>query len=98
VRITTQHARSSYGFPVILDDRGRVMDQIPGLTLALERLGWSRAALAEKCGVSPRTVEAWFQTVTVPPGREAPRRAVTAEALNVVRDALSLAGLTEDDE
>lgn len=88
MKITTRHSASRYGIPVILDDRGRLMDQIPGLNLALERLGWSRAVLAEKCNVSPRTVEAWFQTVTVPPGVVAPRRAVTAEALNVLADAL----------
>lgn len=97
MRITTQHARSSYGIPVILDDDGEVMDQIPGLTLALERLGWSRATLAEKCGVSARTVEAWFQTVTVPPGRVAPRRPIPAESLNVLRDALLAAGEPDDD-
>lgn len=90
--ITTKHSASRYGIPVVLDDRGRLMDQVPGLTLALERLGWSRADFADRCGVSARTVEAWFQLVPIPPDRMAPRRAVTAEALNVLRDALESAG------
>jgi len=98
VKITTRHARSSYGIPVMLDDRGRVMDQIPGLTLALERLGWTRAQFAERCNVSPRTVEAWLQGVMVPPGVVAPRRAVPAEALLVIRDAIAdLRGSQEEE-
>jgi len=90
--ITTQHAASSYGQPVILDERGRLVDQVPGLVAVLARLGWSRAELAERCGVSSRTVEAWLQEVDVPPGRKAPRRVVTAAALNVLADALAATG------
>lgn len=90
--ITTRHAASSYGQPVILDDRGRLLDQVAGLTAALARVGWSRAEFAGRCGLSPRTVEQWFQEVDHPPGRKAPRRMVTAAALNVLADALTAGG------
>jgi hypothetical protein len=93
MRITTRHSRSSYGIPVILDDRGQVMDQVPGLAAVLARLGWTRADLAARTGNSPRTVEAWFQGVAAPAGRVAPRRPVPAEALNVLRDALEARGV-----
>jgi hypothetical protein len=75
--ITTQHARSSYGIPVILDDRGRVMDYLPGLRAVVERLGWDRPTLAKRCNVSIRTVEGWFQG-----------RMPDTAALNVLADAL----------
>ena len=79
MKITTDHAASSYGQPVILDDRGRLMDYAPGLTAVLAKLGWSRATLAERTGRSLRTAEGWFA------GRPVP-----AEALNVLADALRL--------
>jgi hypothetical protein len=75
--ITTEHPRSSYGIPVILDDRGRVMDYAPGLRAVMERLGWDRPTLAKRCNVSIRTVEGWFQG-----------RMPETAALNVLADAL----------
>lgn len=93
MKITTEHSASSYGIPVVLDDAGNLMGQIEGLSLALERLGWDRATLAERTGKSRRTVEGWFVTTTVPPGIAVPSRPVPAEALNVLRDALRAAYL-----
>jgi len=75
--ITTQHSASSYGLPVILDDRGRLMDPAPGVRACLARLGWTQPVFAEKCGVKLRTVEHWLGTGLIP-----------ANALNVLRDAL----------
>jgi len=67
MRITCNHSQSSYGIPVILTDSGEVMDYGPGLTAALQKLGWSRADLATHCGYSgPRSVEKFWQGV-VPP-------------------------------
>jgi hypothetical protein len=85
MRITTRHPASAHGVPVILDDRGRLVDQVPGLVAVLARLGWSRAEFAERCGLKPRTVEQWFQFVD---GK--PRRPVAAAALNVLADALAV--------
>jgi hypothetical protein len=82
--VTTRHPASKHGRPVILDDAGRVMGQIPGLTVALCKLKWTRQELAARCGVSIHTVQAWFQEVD-----GAPRRTVPAESLNVLADALA---------
>lgn len=82
--VTTRHPASKHGRPVFLSDTGRVLGQIPGLTAALCELGWTRLELAARCGVSIHTVQAWFQEVG---GK--PRRAVPAESLNVLADALA---------
>lgn len=67
MRVTCNHPQSSYGIPVILADDGTVMDYGPGLTAALQKLGWSRADFAGKCGYkSARSVEKFWQGV-VPP-------------------------------
>lgn len=76
--ITTQHARSSYGIPVIIDDRGKLMDYAPGIRLALDKLGWTQKQFAEHTGKTLRMVEYWVGGKTSPP----------ADALNVLRDAL----------
>ena len=73
MRVTTDHAASSYGVPVILDDDGQVVDSGPGIKAALERLGMSRAEFAASCGVSVRTVEDWIYG-----------RSTSAAALNVL--------------
>jgi DNA-binding XRE family transcriptional regulator len=61
VKTTIDHPSSSYGIPVILDDRGDVMDYAPGIKAARARLGLTAAQLAEKLGVSERTVNGWEQ-------------------------------------
>jgi ribosome-binding protein aMBF1 (putative translation factor) len=61
VRITTEHSRSSYGIPVIINDDGEVMDYSPGVRAVRRALGVSTAELAEACGKSRRTVEDWEQ-------------------------------------
>ena len=67
MRVTCNHPASHYGVPVILADGGGVMDYGPGLTAALQKLGWSRADFATHCGYSgPRSVEKFWQGV-VPP-------------------------------
>lgn len=77
ITITTAHPASSYGVPVILLD-GEPVDYVEGVTAVRERLNLTHAQLAEKCGVSPRTAEAWAQG-----------RPVSAAALNVMSDLLS---------
>lgn len=61
MRVTTQHPASSYGQPVILADDGDVMDYGPGVKAIRGCRGWSTQQLADKIGVSPRTVEGWEQ-------------------------------------
>jgi DNA-binding XRE family transcriptional regulator len=77
VKVTTDHATSSYGVPVIIDDRGLVLDYAPGVKAVRSRLGISTTQLGEACGVSRRTVEGWEQG-----------RMPTVAALNVMCDLL----------
>lgn len=60
--ITCNHPASSYGIPVILDDRGEPMDYAPGLTETLRRIGWSREEAARAAGYkSARSIEKFWQ-------------------------------------
>ncbi|OQA34210.1 MAG: helix-turn-helix protein [Betaproteobacteria bacterium ADurb.Bin341] len=61
MRCTIDHPASSYGQPVILADDGSVMDYAPGIKAARAKLGLTAAQLAEKLGVSERTVNGWEQ-------------------------------------
>ena len=76
--ITTQHAASSYGMPVILDERGHLMDYAPGIKAVRKKLGIKTEQLAELCGVSRQTLYGW-QSGKMP----------TAAALNVMHDLLT---------
>jgi len=66
MRITTDHASSSYGLPVILDDAGAVMDYAAGVRAIRRSNDFSTADLAALCDVSPRSVEGWEQGRPVP--------------------------------
>lgn len=73
MKITTDHAASSYGQPVILDDDGNPLDPGPGVRAVRRRLGLSTADLASKLvnprsgePVSPRSVENWEQGRNLP--------------------------------
>lgn len=77
MQVTTTHSASSYGMPVILDDDGNLMDYAPGVKAIRVKLDITTAELAEKCGVSKRTVEGWEQG-----------RMPTAAALNVMGDLI----------
>jgi DNA-binding transcriptional regulator YiaG len=61
MRITIDHASSSYGVPVILANDGSVMDYAPGIKAARAKLGLTASQLAERLGVSERTVNGWEQ-------------------------------------
>ena len=43
MKITTKHASSSYGLPVILDDSGRVMDYIDTPTQRVDAVAFEPA-------------------------------------------------------
>lgn len=64
MKITCEHSASSYGLPVILGDDGKVMDYAPGIKALRAKLDLSTQQLADKCGVSRRTVEGWEQSRT----------------------------------
>jgi len=81
VTITTEHAASSYGIPVILDDAGDPMDYAPGIAAVRRALGLSTAQLGEAIGKSRRTVEDYEQG----------RRMVPAESLYVMAGLLARA-------
>lgn len=59
--ITLNHAASSHGIPVILDDSGAVMDYAIGIRSIREKLGVNQAQLGARIGVSARTVAGWEQ-------------------------------------
>ena len=80
--ITTNHAASSYGVPVILDDAGDPMDYAPGVRAVRAALGLTTAALGEAVGKSGRTVEGWEQGKHMPP----------AESLYVLAEMLAKVG------
>jgi hypothetical protein len=78
MKITTKHASSSYGLPVILDDSGRVMDYVPGLKAVAQKLGLAGARdIATLCGVSINTVYGWQAG-----------KPIAAAPLNALGDAL----------
>jgi ribosome-binding protein aMBF1 (putative translation factor) len=77
MKLITNHPSARPGRPVFVDARGAAVEDRAGLAAALERLGWSRADLANATGYSRRTVESWFSA-----------RGVPAEALNVLAEAL----------
>ena len=81
MKITTNHASSSYGIPVILDDAGEPMDYSPGIKAVRLALGLSTRQLGEVTGKSGRTVEDWEQGRRMPP----------AEALYVLAGMLDRA-------
>lgn len=59
MKITTEHATSSYGIPVILDDTGQPMDCAPGLKAVRAQLGLTMKQAAEAVNANPRSWEAW---------------------------------------
>lgn len=61
MRVTIDHAASSYGVPVILDDAGELLDYAPGIRAIRVKLGLTARQLGELCGVSERTVNGWEQ-------------------------------------
>lgn len=71
--ITTDHAASSYGMPVILGDDGQPLDFAPGIQSVRKRLGLTTAELAARlihprtgAAISSRTVENWEQGRNLP--------------------------------
>jgi DNA-binding transcriptional regulator YiaG len=86
MRITTEHSRSSYGIPIILDDDGEPLDYAPGVRAVRRAMGLSTAELATACGKSRRTVEDWEQGRYMPP----------TESLLVMARLLEAAGLTTE--
>lgn len=73
MKVTTSHPSSNYGMPVIIADHGDLVDYATGIKAIREVLGMSTQDLADRCGVSRRTVEGWEQG-----------RMPTAAALNVM--------------
>lgn len=58
MRITTDHPQSSYGVPIFIDGKNPV-NYVDGINWIKHKYGLTSATLAEKLGVSPRTVEDW---------------------------------------
>jgi DNA-binding transcriptional regulator YiaG len=59
MKITTEHPSSSYGIPVMLDDKNWPLDYADGVKLFRETMGWTREELALATGSSMRTVQGW---------------------------------------
>ena len=64
MKLTTDHAASSYDIPVFIDDAGSAMDYAPALRQIRDNLGSER--MAEIMGVSVRTIDRWVQGRMVP--------------------------------
>lgn len=78
MKITTNHPSSSYGVPVILDDRGCPLDYADGVKAFRKLTGISAEDLAAACGVAVGNVYNWQSGVRPP----------SAAALNVMADLL----------
>lgn len=52
MKVTFNHPKSLHGYPVILDDRGRLMNETEGRDEILSRTGTSLAELAALCDLS----------------------------------------------
>jgi len=61
IRLTADHAQSSYGIPVFVDDTNQPLDYADGFQRLRHEKGWNTTKLAELLGVSARTVEGWEQ-------------------------------------
>ncbi len=59
MKLTTNHAASSYGIPVFVDG-GRAMNYAAGFH-TLRKSGFSVKDIAKLTGSSTRTVEGWLQ-------------------------------------
>lgn len=67
MKITTDHAASSYGQPVILDNAGDVLDYATGIKAVRKALGMSTTEFGQAVGKSRRAVEDWEQGRHMPP-------------------------------
>ena len=65
MKLTTNHENSKNGIPVFVDDDGRVMDYAYGVRTLRKNNKWSVKDLANRVGVSHRTVENWEQSRTI---------------------------------
>lgn len=61
MKLTTDHSASSYGVPIFVDENNQPIGYADGLRQLRKSKGWSVADLADRCGVSARTVEGWEQ-------------------------------------
>ena len=61
MKLTTDHAQSSYGIPIFVDSDNRPLDYADGFRQLRQERGWSTERLADLVGVSYRTVEGWEQ-------------------------------------
>jgi len=61
IHLTTDHAASSYGRPVFVDEEDGLLEDAEGVRRLRREIGWSRAQMGEEMGVSSRTVEGWEQ-------------------------------------
>ena len=59
MQITTRHPKSLHGVPVILNDNGKLMTHKAGIQAIRAALGLTAKQLAEKCGVSFKTLQGW---------------------------------------
>ena len=61
MKLTTNHIDSNHGMPIFVDDENNPLDYANGIRRLRKLKDWSIKDLADKCGVSPRTVEGWEQ-------------------------------------
>lgn len=61
MKLTTNHIDSNHVMPIFVDDENNPLDYANGIRCLRKLKDWSIKDLADKCGVSPRTVEGWEQ-------------------------------------
>lgn len=74
MKVTLNHPKALNGFPVVLDDEGRVLPPSNGIDAVLTKTSTSPAQFAAFCGILPTTLRQY--------GR---RKNVPANVLNVLR-------------
>ena len=61
LKLTTNHALSSYKIPVFVDGDNNILDYSKGIKKLRKFKRWSTRELADNLGYSPRTIEGWEQ-------------------------------------
>ena len=59
MRLTTDHPQSSYGIPIFMDAKNNPVDYRDGINWIKKSKNLNSQGLADKLGLSRRTVEDW---------------------------------------
>ena len=60
MKLTTEHPQSSYGVPVFVDAKNNPVDYVDGINWIKEKYKLTTKQLADRIGISDRTVDDWL--------------------------------------